>query len=76
MSPDSAAEQLVKFLRTDLQASRKIEIREKAKATFEAGEGVVSKVKSFLRNGQHSAEQMGNSKKCTVSQRISASKHE
>jgi hypothetical protein len=33
MSPDSAAEQLVKLLRTDLPVS-KIEIREKAKAAF------------------------------------------
>jgi hypothetical protein len=69
MSPDSAAEQLVKLLRTDLRASRKIEIREKAKAAFEAGEDVVKKVKTFLRTDQCSAEQTSNSKKRTISQR-------
>lgn len=70
MSPDSAAEQLLKLLRTDLPVSRKIEIREKAKAAFEAGEDVVKKIKPFLRNGQRSAEQISNSKKRTISQRM------
>jgi hypothetical protein len=66
MSPDSAAEQLVRLLRTDLPVSRKIEIREKAKAAFEAGDDVVRKVKPFLRNGQHQAEQIRNLEKRTI----------
>ena len=70
MSPDSAAEQLVKLLRTDLPVSRKIEIREKAKAAFEAGEDVASKVKPFLKKGQHPDENISNSKTRTISQRM------
>jgi hypothetical protein len=69
MSPDSAAEQLVKLLRTDLPVSRKIEIREKAKAAFEAGEDVARNVKPFLRNGERQTEQIGTSEKRTISQR-------
>ncbi len=70
MSPDSAAEQLVKLLRTDLPVSTKIEIREKAEAAFEAGQDVVRNVTPFLSNGQCSLQQISTSKKRIISQRM------
>lgn len=70
MSPDSAAEQLVKLLRPDLPASRKIEIRESARAAFEAGDDVISKVRPFLKAGQHHAEHSRDSNKQAVRQRV------
>jgi hypothetical protein len=69
-SPESAADELTKLLRPDLQASRKIEIRKKAKAAFEAGDDVVSKVRPFLRNSQREAEHIRNSTKPVISQRM------
>src|SRR5260221_5716927 len=48
MSPDFAVEQLAKLLRQDLPVSRRIEIRETAKAAFEAGDDVLGKVRPFL----------------------------
>jgi hypothetical protein len=49
ISPDSAVEQLAKLLRPDLPVSRRIEIRETAKAAFEAGDDVLGKVRPFLK---------------------------
>ena len=49
MSPDFAVEQLAKLLRQDLPVSRRIEIRETAKAAFEAGDDVLGKVRPFLK---------------------------
>ena len=49
ISPDSAVEQLAKLLRQDLPVSRRIEIRETAKAAFEAGDDVLGKVRPFLK---------------------------
>src|SRR5260370_4170036 len=49
ISPDSALEQLAKLLRPDLPVSRRIEIRETAKAAFEAGADVLRKVVPFLK---------------------------
>jgi hypothetical protein len=49
MSPDSAVDQLAKLLRPDLPVSRRIEIRETAKAAFEAGDDVLGKVRPFLK---------------------------
>ena len=70
MSPDSAAEQLVKLLRPDLPASRKIEIRESARAAFEAGDDVISKVRPFLKVDQHHAGYSRNSNEQAVRQRV------
>src|SRR5258707_11524456 len=47
MSPDFAVEQLAKLLRQDLPVSRRIEIRETAKAAFEAGDDVLGKVQAI-----------------------------
>jgi hypothetical protein len=52
MSPDFAVEQLAKLLRPDLPVSRRIEIHETAKAAFEAGDDVVSKMRTFLSGAQ------------------------
>jgi hypothetical protein len=52
MSPDFAVEQLAKLLRPHLSASQKIKIRETAKAAFEAGDDVVSKIRRFLKGAQ------------------------
>jgi hypothetical protein len=57
MSPDSAAEQLVKLLRPDLPASQKIEIRETAREAFEAGNDVLEKIKPFLKGATTRNEQ-------------------
>jgi hypothetical protein len=63
MSPDFAVEQLAKLLRPDLPVSRRIEIRETAKAAFEAGDDVLKKIKPFLKsalqNQQTREQQMG-----------------
>lgn len=50
MAPGQAVEELVKLLRTDLPASRKIAIREAAKAAFETGDDIVRKIRPFLKN--------------------------
>jgi hypothetical protein len=49
MSPDFAVEKLAKLLSPDLPVSRRIEIRETAKAAFEAGDDVLGKVRPFLK---------------------------
>jgi len=49
ISSDSAVEQLAKLLRSDLPVSQRIEIRETAKAAFEAGDDVLGKVRPFLK---------------------------
>ena len=69
MTPDFAVEQLAKLLRPDLPVSRRIQIREIAKAAFETGDDVVGKIKPFLRDGQRQAEQIRNSEKRTISRR-------
>ena len=70
MSPDSAAEQLVKLLRPDLPASTKIEVRESARAAFEAGDDVTSKVRPFLKAGQHQAEYSRHSNEQAVRRQV------
>jgi hypothetical protein len=52
MSPEFAVEQLVKLLRPNLSASQRIEIREAAKAAFEAGDDVLSKIRPFVKGAQ------------------------
>ena len=49
MTADFALEQLAKLLRPDLPVSRRIQIREIAKAAFETGDDVVGKIKPFLK---------------------------
>jgi hypothetical protein len=49
MSPDFAVEALAKLLHPDLPVSRRIQIRETAKAAFEAGDDVLEKIKPFLQ---------------------------
>jgi hypothetical protein len=69
MSPDFAIEQLAKLLRPDLPVSRRIEIRETAKAAFEAGDDVLKKIKPFLKgtlqNQQTREQQMGKTEAVT-----------
>jgi hypothetical protein len=50
MAPGQAVEELVKLLRSELPASRKIAIREAAKAAFETGDDIAGKIRSFLKN--------------------------
>jgi hypothetical protein len=54
---------LLDLLRSDLPVSRRIEIRETAKAAFGAGDDVFKKIKPFLKgalqNQQTRAQQMG-----------------
>jgi hypothetical protein len=50
MTSEQAVEELVKLLRTDLSASRKIAIREAAKAAFETGDDIAPKIRPFLKN--------------------------
>src|SRR5258708_87706 len=57
MTPEQAAEQLVKLLRADLLAPRKIEIRQTAKASLEAGDDIAGKIRPFLKNAHDQAEQ-------------------
>ena len=57
MSPDFAVEQLAKLLRPDLPVSRRIQIRETAKAAFEAGDDVLEKIKPFLRGANQQQTQ-------------------
>jgi hypothetical protein len=61
MTPAAATEQLAKLLRPDLPVSKKIEIRERAKAAFDTGDNVLEKIKPFLKgaaqNGQAQEEQ-------------------
>jgi hypothetical protein len=49
MSPDFAVEKLAKLLSPDLPISQRIKIRESAKAAFEAGDDVISKIMLFLK---------------------------
>jgi hypothetical protein len=57
MTPDFAVEQLTKLIRADVPVSRRIEIREIAKAAFETGDDVVGKIKPFLKGaGQQQTE--------------------
>jgi hypothetical protein len=56
MAPGQAVEVLVKLLRTDLLASRRIEIREAAKIAFETGDDIAHKIRPFLKNA--STEQL------------------
>jgi outer membrane PBP1 activator LpoA protein len=61
MNPAAAAEQLAKLLRPDLPVSKKIEIRESAKAAFDTGEDILENIKPFLKgaakNGQTQEQQ-------------------
>jgi hypothetical protein len=50
MTPEQAVGQVAKLLRTDLPVSRRIAIRETAKAAFEAGADVASTIRPFLKN--------------------------
>jgi hypothetical protein len=50
MSAGQAVEQLVKLLRADLPVSRRIAIREAAKAAFETGDDIMCKIRPFLKN--------------------------
>jgi hypothetical protein len=52
---EAAAEQLAKLL--DLPASRRIQIRQTVKAAFEAGDGVVSKIRPYLKRSTQVTEQ-------------------
>jgi hypothetical protein len=57
MTPHFAVEQLTKLIRADVPVSRRIEIRETAKAAFETGDDVVGKIKPFLKGaGQQQTE--------------------
>jgi hypothetical protein len=68
MTPDFAVEQLAKLLRADLPVSQRIQVRETAKAAFEAGADVVSKVRPFLKgaNQQQAQEHQQITKKAVV----------
>src|SRR5689334_3057183 len=55
ITADAAAEQLAKLL--DLPASRRIQIRETVKATFETGDDVISKIRPYLKRSTQVAEQ-------------------
>jgi uncharacterized coiled-coil protein SlyX len=57
MTSEQAAAQLVSLLRADLPASRKIEIRQTAKASLEAGDDIAGKIRPFLKNAPDQAEQ-------------------
>jgi len=57
VTSEQAAAQLVSLLRADLPASRKIEIRQTAKASFEAGDDIAGKIRPFLKNAPDQAEQ-------------------
>src|SRR5258708_21127094 len=57
MTPDFAVEQLAKLLRPDLPVSRRIEIREAAKAAFQTADDVVSKIRPFLKGASQQQAQ-------------------
>jgi hypothetical protein len=57
MTPAAATEQLANLLRTDLPVSKKIEIRESARAAFEAGDDAFEKIKPFLKEAAQPQEQ-------------------
>jgi hypothetical protein len=57
IAPQQAAEHLVKLLANDLPVSRRIEIRETAKAAFEAGGDAFEKIKPFLKEAAHPHEE-------------------
>jgi aminopeptidase N len=63
MTPADAAEQVAKLLRPDLPVSRRIELREIAKAAFEADDDVLVNIKPFLKgtvqNQQPRQQQIG-----------------
>jgi len=60
MAPGQAVEELVKLLRTDLSASRKIAIREAAKAAFETGDDIARKIRPFLKNASTEHQRKAN----------------
>ena len=69
MTPVAATEQLAKLLRPDLPVSKKIEIRESAKAVFDTGGDVLEKIKPFLKGAAqkgHTQEQQQIKKKVAV----------
>jgi hypothetical protein len=68
MTPDFAVEQLAKLLRADLPVSQRIQVRETAKAAFEAGADVVRKVRPFLKgaNQQQAQEHQQIRKKVAI----------
>src|SRR5260221_11543008 len=57
MTSEQAAAQLVSVVRTDLPASRKIEIDQTARASLEAGDDIAGKIRPFLKNAPDQAEQ-------------------
>ena len=60
MAPGQAVEELVKLLRTDLPASRKIAIRQAAKAAFETGDDIARKIRPFLKSASTEQERKMN----------------
>jgi hypothetical protein len=60
MAPGQAVEELVKLLRTDLPASRKIAIRQAAKAAFETGDDIARKIRPFLKSAYTEQERKMN----------------
>jgi uncharacterized coiled-coil protein SlyX len=57
ITSEQAAAQLVSLLRADLPESRKIEIRQTAKASLEARDDIAGKIRLFLKNAPDQAEQ-------------------
>jgi uncharacterized coiled-coil protein SlyX len=57
MTSEQAAAQVVSLLPADLPASRKIEIRQTAKASLEAGDDIAGKIRPFLKNAPDAVEQ-------------------
>ena len=57
ITSEQAAAQLVSLLRADLPASRKIEVRQTAKASLEARDDIAGKIRPFLKNDPDQAEQ-------------------
>jgi hypothetical protein len=56
MTPEQSVTELTSLLRTDLPASRKIEICQTAKASLEAGDDIAGKLRPFLKNAPDQAE--------------------
>jgi hypothetical protein len=63
MTPADAAGRVAKLLRPDLPVSQRIELRETTKATFEAHDDILEKIKPFLKgtvqNQQSRQQQSG-----------------
>ena len=57
VTSEQAAARLVSLLRADSPASRKIEIRQTAKASLEARDYISGKIRPFLKNDPDQAEQ-------------------